>query len=129
MDPRLRADQILARAQARGAFVVTPDSATSPMDASSTVRIPRELVTKTDSESTAVIAVPGSPHNQQSQPSPPQNPRQHQWPSAEASPQPAWPQNDYGHSGYGQQHAPQPPQHNPHGWVQLGAPQYPPPHS
>ena len=38
MDPRLRADEALARARARGAFVVTPDNATSPMDAANTVR-------------------------------------------------------------------------------------------
>lgn len=44
MDPRHRADETLARARARGAFVVTPDDAISPMDASSTVRIPRNLV-------------------------------------------------------------------------------------
>lgn len=43
MDPRLRADEILARSRARGAFVVTPDNATSPMDASTTQRIPREI--------------------------------------------------------------------------------------
>ncbi|GAB3549071.1 hypothetical protein [Actinopolyspora lacussalsi] len=44
MDPRNRADETLARARARGAFVVTPDSATSPMDAAQTVRIPRDSV-------------------------------------------------------------------------------------
>lgn len=44
MDPRSRADEALARSSARGAFVVTPDNAISPMDAASTVRIPREVV-------------------------------------------------------------------------------------
>lgn len=44
MDPRHRADEALARARARGAFVVTPDNATSPMDAASTVRISHEVV-------------------------------------------------------------------------------------
>lgn len=44
MDPRHRADEALSRARSRGAFVVTPDNATSPMDAASTVRIPREVV-------------------------------------------------------------------------------------
>ncbi len=60
MDPRNRADEALARARARGAFVVTPDNATSPMDSSSTVRIPRETVRGADRddldpESTVVI--------------------------------------------------------------------------
>lgn len=58
MDPRNRADEALARSRARGAFVVTPDSATSPMDAAKTVRIPRESLRDlegTDPNSTAVI--------------------------------------------------------------------------
>ncbi|EOD67292.1 hypothetical protein [Amycolatopsis vancoresmycina] len=44
MDPRDRADALLARAQARGVFVVTPDSATSPMDSSNTQQIPRAQI-------------------------------------------------------------------------------------
>ncbi|MEQ0563810.1 hypothetical protein ABJI51_32430 [Amycolatopsis sp. NEAU-NG30] len=44
MDPRDRADALLARAQARGAFVVTPDRATSPMDSSNTQQIPRAQI-------------------------------------------------------------------------------------
>ncbi|MEV6623095.1 hypothetical protein AB0M83_42130 [Amycolatopsis sp. NPDC051106] len=44
MDPRDRADALLARAQARGVFVVTPDSAISPMDASNTQQIPRAAI-------------------------------------------------------------------------------------
>jgi hypothetical protein len=48
MDPRDRADALLARAQARGGFVVTPDNATSPMDSSSTQQIPRSVVTELD---------------------------------------------------------------------------------
>jgi hypothetical protein len=44
MDPRDRADALLARAQARGAFVVTPDSATSPMDSSNTQQISRAAI-------------------------------------------------------------------------------------
>lgn len=48
MDPRERADAILARARARGAFVVTPESAVSPMDATSTLQIPRAMVTAID---------------------------------------------------------------------------------
>src|SRR5690242_4873546 len=55
MDPRERADAALARARARGAFVVTPESATSPMDAASTLQIPRTVVSaidRSDPEST-----------------------------------------------------------------------------
>lgn len=44
MDPRDRADEALARARARRAFVVTPDRATSPMDAQTTVQIPRAMM-------------------------------------------------------------------------------------
>jgi hypothetical protein len=63
-----RADQTLARAQARRAGIVTPDSATSPMDQASTVQIPRALVEaadprRADPESTMVIPATGSdPH-------------------------------------------------------------------
>ena len=58
MDPRDRADALLARAQSRGAFVVTPDAAVSPMDASSTQQIPRSVVDEIDADdpdSTAVV--------------------------------------------------------------------------
>ncbi|HET9140907.1 hypothetical protein [Actinophytocola sp.] len=48
MDPRERADAALARARARGAYVVTPESATSPMDAASTLQIPRTVVSAID---------------------------------------------------------------------------------
>jgi hypothetical protein len=48
MDPRERADATLARARARGAFVVTPESAISPMDAANTLQIPRAVVTAND---------------------------------------------------------------------------------
>jgi hypothetical protein len=48
MDPRERADAVLARAQARGVFVVTPDSATSPMDSANTQQIPRAKITELD---------------------------------------------------------------------------------
>ncbi|WP_410590877.1 hypothetical protein [Amycolatopsis sp. lyj-23] len=51
MDPRDRADALLARAQARGAFVVTPDSATSPMDSSNTQQIPRAQIDGLDRSS------------------------------------------------------------------------------
>jgi hypothetical protein len=57
MDPRERADAALARARARGAFVVTPDDAISPMDAASTLQIPRSVIAAADSgENTMVIA-------------------------------------------------------------------------
>ncbi|WP_166462856.1 hypothetical protein [Amycolatopsis acidicola] len=59
MDPRERADALLARARARGAFVVTPEDAHSPMDASNTQQIPRSVVDKIDRDedpdSTAVV--------------------------------------------------------------------------
>ncbi|WP_026360302.1 hypothetical protein [Amycolatopsis nigrescens] len=48
MDPRDRADALLSRARARGAFVVTPDNATSPMDASNTQQIARAVVAEID---------------------------------------------------------------------------------
>lgn len=44
MDPLDRADALLHRAQARGAYVVTPQSAVSPMDAANTQQIPRAVV-------------------------------------------------------------------------------------
>lgn len=59
MDPRERADALLARARARGAFVVTPDNATSPMDSASTQQIPRAVVNQIDRgedpDTTAVV--------------------------------------------------------------------------
>lgn len=48
MDPRERADAALARARARGAFVVTPESAVSPMDAANTLQLPRIVVADND---------------------------------------------------------------------------------
>lgn len=48
MDPRDRADAVLARARARGAFVVTLENATSPMDSSNTQQIPRSVVNEID---------------------------------------------------------------------------------
>jgi hypothetical protein len=62
MDPRERADAALARARARGAFVVTPESAISPMDATSTQQIPRALVEAMDGmgdDPEATLVVPG----------------------------------------------------------------------
>lgn len=49
MDPRDRADAVLARAQARDG-VVTPDNMTSPMDAANTQQIPRSVVRRIDAE-------------------------------------------------------------------------------
>lgn len=62
MDPRERADATLARARARGAFVVTPESAVSPMDATSTLQIPRAVVSANDdrhADPDATMVVPG----------------------------------------------------------------------
>lgn len=63
MDPRDRADAILARARARGAFVVTPESAVSPMDAASTLQIPRAVVAandERDEDPETTMVVPGA---------------------------------------------------------------------
>ena len=63
MDPRERADATLARARARGAYVVTPESAISPMDATSTQQIPRSLVSAiddADNDPEATMVVPAS---------------------------------------------------------------------
>lgn len=61
MDPRERADAILARARARGAFVVTPESAVSPMDAASTLQIPRAVVRAADEQDPeATMVVPAA---------------------------------------------------------------------
>ncbi|NHD19001.1 MULTISPECIES: hypothetical protein [Actinopolyspora] len=85
MDPRNRADEALARSQARSAFVVTPDSATSPMDAAKTVRIPRESMRSsedTDPNSTTVIRDPAG-EAEQSPPAPSEG-----WPSDPEGPRP-----------------------------------------
>ncbi|WP_020662524.1 hypothetical protein [Amycolatopsis benzoatilytica] len=55
MDPRDRADALLARARSRGAFVVTPDNMTSPMDASSTQQISRAVVSGLDPDTTTQL--------------------------------------------------------------------------
>lgn len=49
MDPRDRADAVLARAGAREG-VVTPDNMTSPMDSANTQQIPRSVVRRIDAE-------------------------------------------------------------------------------
>ncbi|RSM64963.1 hypothetical protein DMH04_50330 [Kibdelosporangium aridum] len=107
MDPRERADAALARARARGAFVVTPEDAISPMDAANTLQIPRVVVSsldeqRPDSETTMVVGHPlADPQPTQSQPSPrkpqpypsgqqqpPAPPRQAAPPEQEQDPQP-----------------------------------------
>ena len=59
MDALARADEALARARGR-AHVVTPEDAISPMDAVSTVQIPRRMIAaldpRQDAESTVVIS-------------------------------------------------------------------------
>jgi hypothetical protein len=58
MDALARANEALARARGRS-HVITPEDATSPMDAASTVQIPRLVITavdpERDCESTMVI--------------------------------------------------------------------------
>jgi hypothetical protein len=63
MDPRERAEAALARARARGSYVVTPDDAISPMDAKSTLQIPRSVILAAarmddDPEATMVVPAP-----------------------------------------------------------------------
>lgn len=60
MDPLDRADALLHRAQSRGAYVVTPESAISPMDAANTQQIPRAVVrgadaARVDPDSTTIL--------------------------------------------------------------------------
>lgn len=50
MDPRDRADAMLARARARRAYVVTPEDAVSPMDAANTQQIPQAVVAAADDQ-------------------------------------------------------------------------------
>lgn len=80
MDPRDRADAALARARARGAFVVTPDDAVSPMDAKNTQQIPRAVVnaldtSRQDGDTTMVISA-GAARGQAPGQQPPQGPQQ-----------------------------------------------------
>jgi hypothetical protein len=68
MDPRERAEAALARARARGSYVVTPDDAVSPMDAKSTLQIPRSVILAAarmddDPEATMVVPAPLAPRN------------------------------------------------------------------
>jgi hypothetical protein len=88
MDPRDRADAMLARARARGRNIVTPDNMTSPMDASDTLQIPRTLVNavdpRQDPDSTMII-----PPAQIGQQRP-----HHQQPPMPAQPRPQAPADD-----------------------------------
>jgi hypothetical protein len=112
MDPRLRADEALARARARGAFVVTPDNATSPMDAANTVRIPRDVVSQADSANTTQV-LPSAGQQHQQPPAPQQQPPQYQ----QAEPQHGWPTEDYGSA---QQNLPPNPYHAQRGPNEFG---------
>ena len=63
MDPRDRADAALARASARNRWAVTPNNATSPMDAKPTVQIPRVVVNANDpreQDPDTTVVLPGS---------------------------------------------------------------------
>ncbi len=79
MDPRDRADAMLARARARGRNIVTPDNMTSPMDASDTQQIPRTLVNamdpRRDPDSTMILS-PAQMGQQNTQRPPQQRPGQ-----------------------------------------------------
>jgi len=57
MDALARANETLARARAR-AHVVTPEDATSPMDAAATVEIPRRLIAAVDPQQDTVVMPP-----------------------------------------------------------------------
>lgn len=48
MDPRDRADAMIARARARHGHIVTPEDVSSPMDAMNTMQIPRSVVDAAD---------------------------------------------------------------------------------
>ncbi|MET1074196.1 MAG: hypothetical protein ABWY11_16230 [Umezawaea sp.] len=100
MDPRDRADALLARARARGAQIVTPDNMTSPMDSSATQQIPRTVVNavdprQVDPESTMIISAQlaaggGRPPQQAPQKPPqhqPQQPVQQQYQQQQQAPQ------------------------------------------
>jgi hypothetical protein len=131
MDPRDRADALLARARARGSQIVTPDNMTSPMDSSATQQIPRTMVNAIDPrdldpESTMVISAqmaaggPPRPQQQAPQQQAPQQqaPQQQQGPQQQMQQAPQQqvqhqqPQQQYQHQPqqYQQQHQPEPTQ-------------------
>ncbi|MCG8925110.1 hypothetical protein [Lentzea sp. CC55] len=98
MDPRDRADAMLARARARGRNIVTPDNMTSPMDASDTQQIPRTLVNamdpRRDPDSTMILqpAQMGQ-HQHPQRPPHQQQPHKPQQPQMPTQPMPAQPQH------------------------------------
>ncbi|MDI2032136.1 hypothetical protein QFW96_26200 [Saccharopolyspora sp. TS4A08] len=114
MDPRLRADEALARARARGAFVVTPDNATSPMDAANTVRIPRDIVNSAVDSDTDTTMLPAAG---QQMPAP--NQQQPQFPTAD--PHTGWPTEDYGQPQQALPPNPYQAQRNPNEFGPLGS--------
>ena len=57
MDALARADEALARARGR-AHVVTPEDATSPMDAAPTVQISRHLIAAVDPQQDTIVMPP-----------------------------------------------------------------------
>lgn len=75
MDPRERADVALARARARGAFVVTPDDAVSPMDAANTLQIPRSVVAAADQPESTMVIPAATVRAQMQPPAPQQHPQ------------------------------------------------------
>ncbi|MDR7301309.1 hypothetical protein [Haloactinomyces albus] len=141
MDPRNRADDALDRARARGAFVVTPDSATSPMDASSTERIPRDIIDDADRDSNSTVVLSHSPQQEPSERSapshggwPPDGYGQFPYDQGGFGPpqygQPQYDQSQPGRPQYGQPPYAQPPYNQSHpdqlryGQPQYGQPQY-----
>ena len=81
MDPRDRADAALDRASARNRWVVTPNNATSPMDAKPTVQIPRVVVNAVDpreQDPDTTVVLPGSVAAGQVPVPPQQQPHPHQ---------------------------------------------------
>ena len=88
MDPRDRADAMLARARARGRNIVTPDNMTSPMDASDTLQIPRSLVNavdpRIDPDSTMILSAAQASGQAPLPPRPAQAPRPAQRPQQQA---------------------------------------------
>ena len=114
MDPLDRADAALARARARGAFVVTPEDAVSPMDAASTLQIPRTVVAEIDRAEgdlgdTMVVSqsqpTQQQPHPKARRPQPPQ-PAGHQ---QQSPPQQEPQHHQQGHQVTEQFEQPQPP--------------------
>jgi hypothetical protein len=129
MDPRERADAALARARARGAYVVTPDDAVSPMDAANTVQIPRSVVSAADAnldepDSTMVISAGmARGQHQPQQPYPGQQqgyPQQHGHQQTNRQQQP-------GHQTGPHQPVPYPGNHNQQHSGQQQSGHYPPP--